>query len=57
MAHVDIEQLDPGDQLGSAEIPECCEVLMDPFSTGYQCGQCDAYINVDADRTVIYVSC
>lgn len=55
MAAIDISALDPGDELGSNEIPQCCEVLTDKYPTGFQCGQCDSFVSVDATRTVTYV--
>ncbi|MWA08791.1 hypothetical protein [Streptomyces sp. BA2] len=52
MNQLHIDDLTEGDELGSAEIPECCDALMDEMPSGFQCGRCASRVDFDADRTV-----
>jgi len=54
MSQIDIDALDEGDELGTDEIPQCCDALMDAYPSGFQCGGCDSFVN-DANRTVTCV--
>lgn len=55
MAAIDISALDPGDELGIGEMPQCCDAVMDKYPSGFQCGSCDSFVSVDASRTVTHV--
>ncbi|MFH8751096.1 hypothetical protein ACH4GK_31855 [Streptomyces rimosus] len=55
MSQINIESLDEGDELGLAEIPECCDALMDRYPTGFQCGNCDSSITHDSSLTITHV--
>lgn len=55
MSRIDISALDPGDELGVDEMPQCCDAVMDRYRNGFQCGSCDSFVNFDANRTITYV--
>lgn len=55
MSQIHIDALDEGDELGLSETPQCCDAVMDKYPSGFQCGRCDSFVNVDADRTVTCV--
>jgi hypothetical protein len=55
MSQICLDALDEGDELGISETPQCCDAITDKFPSGYQCGRCDSFVSVDADRVVTHV--
>ncbi|NUS25052.1 MAG: hypothetical protein HOV92_12630 [Streptomyces sp.] len=55
MPQICLNALDEGDELGISETPQCCDAITDKAASGYQCGQCDSFVSVDANRVVTYV--
>lgn len=55
MPQINISALDEGDELGVSETPECCNVLMDEYRGGFQCGGCESFVNYDDNRIVTCV--
>lgn len=51
-----VDTLAVGEPLSSVEFPVCCDVLMDGYRTGYQCGQCDRHLTIDRNRMIIHIS-
>lgn len=55
MSQIHISALDEGDELGINEMPQCCDAVMDTYPGGFQCGSCDSFVSLGANRTVAYV--
>ena len=55
MSQIHIDALDEGDELGLGETPQCCDAVMDKYPGGFQCGNCDSFVNHDSNRTVTCV--
>ncbi|WPO70224.1 hypothetical protein [Streptomyces sp. KN37] len=55
MSQIHIEFLDVGDELGTAECPECCDALMDACRMGFRCGDCGSFVTYDSSRVVTRV--